>query len=217
MMITVIGMATFPGREPYLKKALESLKGQADNIRIYDNGIMSPDLTDNGKFYFLQEYKQPVYYLSCDDDILYPPTYVRDMVEAIDRLGTIVTHHGRDLLSIDRSYYKGHRAYRCTGANDIEKTIDVAGTGVTGFRTDYFNPLDLWRAKEQRMSDLVFSLEAAKQERRIILLPHPHGYIRTFPIPMNKTIHGIESRRAQTQQIQLANEIFRLNHLNKKR
>lgn len=217
MMITVIGMATFPGREPYLKKALESLKGQADNIRIYDNGIMSPDLTDNGKFYFLKEYSESVYYLSCDDDIEYPPTYVRDMVEAIDRLGTIVTHHGRDLLSIDRNYYKGHRAYRCTAANDIEKVIDVAGTGVTGFRTDYFNPVNIWRAKEKRMSDLVFSLEAAKQGKKITVLTHPHGYIRTFSIPQSQTIHGIESRRAQTKQIQLANEIFRINHLNKKR
>lgn len=209
-MKKIIAIATFKGREKYLKKAVQSLVGQADEIRIYDNEKRFIDLTDNGKFYFLHEYKEPIYYFTCDDDLLYPPTYIQDMVEAIDRTGTIVTHHGRKLLGFDRSYYREHKAYQCLSSNTYEGLIDVAGTGVAGFRTDYFNP-DIWASSDKRMSDLVFSLEAARQGKKITLLKHEKGYIKYLNVPVNQTIHGQESRR-ETRQIEIANEIFRIKN-----
>lgn len=209
-MKTVISIATFKGREPYLKQAVQSLTGQADEIRIYDNEKRFIDLTDNGKFYFLHEYKEPVYYFTCDDDLLYPKTYIQDMIQAIERTSGIVTHHGRKLLGVDRSYYRGHTAYQCLNANSYEGLIDVAGTGVAGFRTDYFFP-DIWASSDKRMSDLVFSLEAAKQGKQITVLKHDKGYIKYLNVPTHETIHGQESRR-ETRQIQIANEIFRIKN-----
>ena len=209
-MKVIIAIATFKGREPYLKKAIQSLVGQADEIRIYDNEKRFIDLTDNGKFYFLHEYKEPIYYFTCDDDIIYPPTYVQDMIEAIERTGTIVTHHGRKLLGEGRSYYRGHKAYQCLKENNYEGLIDVAGTGVTAFRTDYFNA-EIWASSDKRMSDLVFSLEVAKQGKEITLLKHSGNYFQYLNVPPNQTIHGTEHKR-ETRQIQIADEIFRIKN-----
>lgn len=208
-MKIVIGIATFKGREEYLKKTIKSLKGQADQIRIYNNEERDIDLTDNGKFFFLQEYKEPVYYFSCDDDIIYPSTYVQDMINAIEKYKTIVTHHGRILLGKGRNYYRGHKAFRCTGLVVNPCQIHVAGTGVTAFRTDYFNPVEIWKSENKKMSDLVFSLEAVKQERKITVLNHKSGYIVAQPVPIQETIYGTEINDCSRQN-ELADSILNL-------
>jgi hypothetical protein len=124
------------------------------------------------------EYKEPIYYLTCDDDIIYPPTYVQDMINAINEHRCIVTHHGRKLKPKTKSYYRGHTQF--SFLQRVERTIpiDVAGTGVTGFRTDYFNPVDLYKSEHKCMSDLILSLEAKKQGKQITLLPHASGYFK---------------------------------------
>jgi len=201
----VVCMATYGGRD--IKPTLNSLKGQADVIRIYDNANRSEDLTDLGKFYFLQEYTEPIYYLTVDDDIIYPPTYVRDMVRAIDLHKTIVTHHGRKLTRKGISYYKGHNQYAYNKRVGGIIKIDVAGTGVCGFRTDYFNPLEVCKSEHHKMSDLVFSLEARKQGKLITLLPHNSNYFKT--IQYSNTIFNefLENDSVQTT---LADEILGL-------
>jgi len=207
-MKIVVGIATFKGREEYLKKTIESLQNQVDEINVYDNEI-NPNLTDNGKFYFLHKYKEPVYYLSCDDDIIYPPTYAKDMVKAINECKSIVTHHGRKLVRKGVSYYKGHTTYRCTRRVNRKCLIDVPGTGVTGFRTDYFNPIHIYKSEHKKMSDLVFALEARKQKKLITLLPHYTGYIVAQPVPREQTIFGNHVNDDSEQSI-LADEIQNL-------
>jgi len=208
-MKVIIAIATFNGRQQFLKQAIKSLAPQADQIRVYDNEVRDIDLTDNGKFYFLQEYKEPVYYFTCDDDIIYPPTYVRDMIEAIERTGTIVTHHGRILQGFGLRYYAGHKAIQCLKDNNYEGMVHISGTGVTAFRTDYFNPVDLWKAEDKKMSDIVFALEAAKQGKKITALKHKRGYFQYQPVPVMETIwgqhHGKDSRQSE-----LADEVLAL-------
>ena len=203
----IVGMATMAGREKYLDMAVNSLQRQVDEIIIYDNKD-KPGLTDNGKFYGLTEFSEPVYYLSCDDDLIYPPNYASDMVQAIRRTGTIVTHHGRKLSGLGKDYYHDHECFRCLTSNNIEQTIDVAGTGVTGFYTGYFNPVGIHKTKDKRMSDLIFSLEAAKQNKIITLLKRPFGYIKEAGVPYFQTIAGQDSGKA-TRQIEIADEIIK--------
>jgi len=205
-MKTVVGIATFKGRENVLKRTIKSLMGQVDEIRIYNNEKREIDLTDNGKFYFLQEYTEPIYYFSCDDDIVYPKTYIKDMIRSIEKHKTIVTHHGRKLKGKGVGYYRGHLAFRCTGKVESDKVIDVAGTGVTGFRTDYFNPVDIYKSEYKCMSDLVFSLQARKEGKVITVLQHKAGYLIAQELPLNKTIFGNNVNNDSVQS-SLADEI----------
>jgi hypothetical protein len=176
---------------------------------VYDNEKRDINLTDNGKFYFLQEYDEPIIYFSCDDDIIYPPTYVRDMIEAIEKHKCIVTHHGRMLRGVGRRYYFEHKTFQCLKENRAERVIHVAGTGVTAFDTSYFNPVDIWESDDKRMSDLVFSVEARRQGKKIVVLPHGKYYFEYQHIPLNETIHGVDSMN-DSRQSELADLILTL-------
>jgi len=207
-MKVIVGMATFKGREKACDTALKSLSKQVDTIYLYDNE-KNEDLADNGKFYGLELIDEPCIYLSCDDDLLYPPNYVEVMVKAIETHKCIVSHHGRILTGLDVDYYSGHKSFRCLDEVRAWQLIDVCGTGVTGFSTEYFNP-QLWDAQDKKMSDLVFSLEAKKQDKRITLLPHSKGWITHLPIDHSKSIAVTE--RTNKRQIEIANEIYTLRH-----
>jgi hypothetical protein len=208
-MKIIVGMATTNERARFAETAVESLVHQADEIIVYNNSNEAHDYTDNAKFHALTLFNEPVYYFSCDDDILYPSDYVSTMVEAIERTGTIVTHHGRELLGLDRNYYRGHKGFRCLDDNDKEQIIDVAGTGVTAFRTDYFNPTEIYKATDKRMSDLVFSLAAAQQGKEITILKHTKNWLKDLRVPESLSIYFMERRN--TRQNELANEIYNVN------
>ena len=83
-MKVVIAIATIGNRPRQLELTLDSLCGQCDELMVYNNETRKIDYTDNGKFYFLDLFKEPVYYFSCDDDIIYPPDYVSKTIEAIE-------------------------------------------------------------------------------------------------------------------------------------
>ncbi len=209
-MRVIVGMATMPARENNVNAALESLRNQVDEIRLYDNGKESIDLTDNGKFRFLSDYDEPVYYFSCDDDLVYPRDYVAKSIVAIEKYNCIITYHGRYLLGKNRNYYRGHRVYRCLGSVKEDYEIDVAGTGVTAFRTDYFNPVELYKSEYKKMSDVVFSLEAAKHGKKIMLINHSVNWILQQKYMNNSTsIHTTESHNCAVQGL-LCNEIIDL-------
>ena len=227
-MKTTCNIATFPSREKELIKMLKSIKGQFDEVRLYFNNIderpsfipkwvsvfcgndNNGDLTDNGKFYFLEPGLEE-YYFTCDDDISYPPTYAEDMVNAIKEHGTIVTHHGRKLKGLNVSYYRGHRVYTCLNSNPYNHLIDVAGTGVTAFDTRYFNPVDLWSHELQKMSDVIFSHEAAEQEKQIRVLAHDKEYFIYLWPDETKTIHTNSFKNCPLQ-TKLSNEIYLMKY-----
>jgi hypothetical protein len=208
-MRVVVGIATFNKRN--LDRTIESLSTQAHDIRIYNNETRDLNLTDNGKFYFLSDYKEPVYYFTCDDDLIYPPDYVSKTIQAIETHQCIVSYHGRILRGLNRSYYREHTALQCTHGFMQTLELDVCGTGVTAFRTDYFNPNTIWSSPDKRMSDLVFSLEAAKQDKRIMHIGHQSKWIRYIDQAKGTTIYELESKN-ESRQIEIANEIWLLKH-----
>jgi hypothetical protein len=210
-------IATMPSRINTLRQMLQSIENQFDEIRIYCNEFESipewlnkytigtgDNLTDNGKFYFLQ-FAKDEYYFTMDDDIIYPTTYAEDMVKAIEKHKTIVTHHGRIIEAKDVSYYGGHKFFHCVNNQTEERLIDVSGTGVTAFSTKYFKPKNLYKSKDKCMSDIIFGLEAIKQNKKITVLPHECGYIKALPVPTS--IYS-KHRHKEGRQIELANEIF---------
>lgn len=214
-------IATMPSRIDQLRLTLDSLRPQFDEIRIYLNEFNhvpsfvkeftyfqgGENLTDNGKFYGLKDLKEDEYYFTLDDDIIYPPTFARDMIEGIKTYGSIVTQHGRILVDKNVSYYRGHEFFHCANTVDGAYYLDVPGTGVTAFDTRYFKPQEIYKSKDQCMSDIVFGLEAKKQGKKIVILPHEAGYIR--PQVVEDSIYNRHSKN-EARQIELANEIFEL-------
>lgn len=215
----IIGIATTNRRTESLNKTLESLNNQtikADKIYVYNNDVEDYDSSDNGKFYYFEteESKQEdVIFLSCDDDIEYPRTYIRDMIEQLERYSyqCIVTHHGRKLLGTNRNYFIGHKGFIFKAANSFQGEIDVPGTGVTAFHTKYFKPTNIFNNEKKRMSDLLFALEVAKQSKRIIVLQHRQGYLKDICTDLENSCYTVESKDP-TIQNQLADEIYNLKN-----
>jgi len=97
----------------------------------------------------------------------------------------------------------------------IEALIgDVIGTGVTAFDTRYFHPKGLFDHEYQKMSDLIFSLEAKIQGKITGIFPHRANWIRAQGV--TGSIFQTESRGLQIPQIKVAKEIVRLRGENNK-
>jgi hypothetical protein len=211
----IIGIATIFGREKALQETLNSLLNQTiqfDEIYVYNNAKREIDLTDNGKFEPLSRLNEPCYYFSCDDDLIYSETYIEDMIRAIQEHKCIVTHHGRKLLGKGRSYFTGHTQFGCLRVNRSTSEIDVAGTGVTAFDTEYFLPAEIYKSNYKRMADCVFSLEAAKQKKKIMILSHELGYIKQIPVDKGTSCFEME-RRNPFNQRDIADSIVTLKNI----
>ena len=116
-MRVTVNMATFPPRRLGLGRRIKELAPQCDLMRIYLNGYSewpsdilkpdnveyvlgsspeTPDLGSQGKLHWLS-LDEDVYYLTVDDDIVYPPDYVSTLVKGCSRYGDlcIVGFHGQ--------------------------------------------------------------------------------------------------------------------------
>jgi len=187
-------------RPDQLRKAVNSLIKQCDEVHIYDNR-KSRDYTDNAKFHYLSSLREHCYYFTGDDDIIYPNNYVQHTIELINKFRTIITYHGRILKRPVESYYRKNQIFDFRGEQPLDMFVDCGGTGVMGFRTDDFNPVDIYKSEYKCMSDLVLSLEAKKQGKRIICAAHKQNWII-----QQEVSGGIMQTfsRNESQQIELA-------------
>ena len=223
-MRKIVSIATHHGREISLIETVKSLRNQVDVIYVtandslsYSKAVENKDidivtltpynLADNAKFYPLRTITEDCYFFTIDDDLAYAPDYISNMVDSIEKHECIITHHGRKLKATGLTYYMGHYTYKCLIENNFEFELDVCGTGVTGFKTSYFKPM-IWDSKDLLMSDLIFSLEAAKAGKRIILITHKEGHIKQ--IIDDAGIFGNLIRKATPRQNEMADEIINL-------
>lgn len=179
-------IATQPNRLNTLMKTIESIKGQFDEIRIYLNEYTSvPDclkpyttqlggnLTDNAKFFWSENSNE--YYFTLDDDIIYPPDYVSKTLPLIGN--RIVTYNGHKLFNFNKSFYNDQFISIFNRKEFITIPIDVPGTGVMAFDTDYFKPT-LWRTSNYKVSDLLIGLEALLYNNPVFLLKREDYWLR---------------------------------------
>ncbi len=199
-------------------RTLARLDGQFDEIRLCLNNyeyipeplkkytcvIPTTNLTDNGKFYFLNDAHNE-YYFTCDDDIDYPKDYAAKTIGYINKYKSIITYHGRRLVGTNLNYYRGHKFFHCQAMNLHPQRLDVCGTGVTAFDTNYFKAKDLHLSHYKRMSDVVFS--HAAMNKLIVLCPKDKDWIQ--PQDVNDCIYSSEVGTPQTNQINLSNEIYK--------
>jgi len=217
-MITA-NLATIESRKHTLQDVIDSLKHQVDLIRIYANDYVpevegaevytGKDYTDNGKFFWLPE--STGIYLSCDDDIIYPPDYVDTIKKYMKKYPkTWITFHGRRLKGLNLSYYTDHESYQCMRTVKGDWDIDVCGTGVSAFHTDTIK-FDMKEWEHFRMSDLMCSLELAKKGVRIICAEHKIFWLNHTETHKNLAIHERESKNSVNQD-HVANQIYDLKY-----
>lgn len=204
-MFKLFVIATKGDRPEQLKKAIDSIRDQVDMVLVHDNSV-EKDLTDNAKFLYVNLLPDPCYYFTGDDDIIYPKDYIERTMQEIDENNCIISWHGRVLNpDADKYYSEMHKGMRYFQGSTEYLTLDVGGTGVMGFKTDYFKPFIAF-SEYNRMSDLVLSLQAARQGKAILSPPKKYKWINGQEV--KSSIFTEEKGASQSNQIKLMKQIL---------
>ena len=206
-------IATHKAREGAVDKAINSLIGQVDLVRVHYNDY-EPTKRKDIKQYWGQDYTDRSKFIhigvneiafTCDDDILYPPDYVEKTLEAMERhKGSVVTYHGRRLVGKGLNYYRGHKSFHCMHPVLEDEFVHVGGTGVMAFDTQIIKP-DILAYEPDKMVDILMGLECAKQGVPIVCLKH--GYKWFSLITDAKSIYSEMVGNCEVQS-KLADEIL---------
>ena len=206
-----------------LVKSLESIIDQCDVINVTLNShdgdipeILYHDkinliLSDNSlgdamKFYMLD--KSDGYFLTIDDDLIYPPNYVEYMITKCKEYGNtrVMTLHGRNFSSFPiTSYYRSAtERYACLNTVNKNVLVQFGGTGVMCFHTDLFKVgIDYFMAPN--MADVWIGRYCLDNKIEILCLRHESGFIKY--IPQKTTIYDQESKSDKIQ-TDLVNGLF---------
>ena len=99
--MTIAAIATMPERLHLLEKVILSLRSQVDIIQVYLNNFETiptflaseeallsrdalGDIGDAGKFFWFDK-EEYDYYLTVDDDLLYPENYVSTLIHEFEK------------------------------------------------------------------------------------------------------------------------------------
>lgn len=177
------GVATTPNRVAMLEQAVISIAPQVDEIHVFLNGHESvpsflkgvptvstylsrdhDDLGDAGKFRGLPK-RQDGFYLSFDDDIVYPLNYAERLTRAVEQYRCPAGVHGSIIRRDIASYYthQGRHVFHFRDKLERDIPVDIIGTGtfcsdlerhplIVGF--DYRNMADLWVAEYYRQKQV---------------------------------------------------------------
>lgn len=221
----IVNISSF-GRIGSLEKTLQSIYNQCDEINLCLNDKITelPDfllqpkinlyITDNSKgdaFKFMFLETKNGYYLTIDDDLIYPPNYVNFMVDKCKEYNNkkIITLHGRSFYNFPiKSYYNSNaqRLYYNEKVLDDVK-VQFGGTGVMCLHTsllkksinDFLLP---------NMADVWIGKFAKENNIDIICVKHEKSFIKS--IPQLKTIYD-DSKNNDLNQTKIVNKIYDLN------
>ena len=194
----VCGVATTYDRKNSLKDSVLSIINQVDELIVYQNDyyeifdflknskikIISSKTTeinkgDAGKFYLVGQYPN-CYYLTIDDDIVYPVDYVSSIISGLKKYNNnvVVTHHGRTIKKDFKDYYKDYENYYHYNSNvSGYNKVDMPGTGVMGFHTAKV-PILFSDFENPNMADIIVGTKMKKIGVYCICLPHQNNWLK---------------------------------------
>lgn len=183
-----VAIASIASRVDGLERVVAALLPQVDDLCVHLNDhdevpgflrdpritvALGPDLGDRGKFEFLAGFAG--YYLTCDDDIDYPPYYVAHLLDGIERYGrrAVVGWHGSRILEPFSDYYDpaSRHVIAFWKGRKHDQAVHVLGTGCAGFHTDTIriHPDDL---PTPNMADVHVALLGQRQRVPFVVLAH---------------------------------------------
>lgn len=189
-------LASIPSRADFLERVLGSLRPQVDRLCVYLNGYRSVpaivrELADEHvvdpvnagaerKFHWAGQHQG--LYLSCDDDIVYPPDYAATMLAAAGDGRQIVTAHGRCYLgrpSHVREVEPGsiglfHKRV------DASRPINHGGTGVMGWDTRRVAVPAVWPLRN--IADMQLAIWAQLERVPLWLVAHQAHWLRPLAL-----------------------------------
>ncbi len=222
----IAGVATIPSREATFRQMLASVADQVDRLHVYLSGHVGylkglPNIVqhkvdgdpygDAGKFIGLDDaYTRKGYYLTFDDDLLYPPDYVETMIDGIERYRRkeVCSFHGRSFENLPiQNYYRGAtQRHYCLRDVARDEQVDVPGTGCMGFHTSALE-LSMEDFPSRNMADVHMAVALRCQGVAAVCLKHADGWIKHLDIDHGKSLYNLHKDDCQ-EQTRRINEAF---------
>lgn len=193
-----VTMATRLAREPFAIQAIDSILNcntKADTVHIELNGydVVPKWITDRpqltyslinqnigAKAKFKRLNNVHGYYLTIDDDILYPKDYIgymTDMIERYDRKALVGFHGTTHKTPRIKSYWHDcDRRYHFGAYVHSNIACSMLGTGTMGFHTDIGLTYDVFT--QGNMTDPFLSKWAIMNRKKQIVLARSVNYLR---------------------------------------
>ena len=193
------GLAALPSRELALKRVVNSLVHQVDQLGVYLNGwnhipdfLNHPkiivatsqdhgDLGDAGKFFWVNDFEG--YYFSCDDDLVYPNDYVERIINKIKYYNyrAVVGWHGSVVSDFFKDYYdpKDRRVFSYSAGRPFDLDVHILGTGVLGFHSSTMK-VSLQDFERPNMADIFFARLGQQQKVKFVVMEHKPKEIETI-------------------------------------
>jgi len=188
-------MATIPQREQELKKTINSLYNQVDEMRIVFNDypkipdwikemskivplLNNPDkFTSNSIWLLMNDVNG--YVFTVDDDIIYPSNYVEVMIKRFNDYSrkVILSLYGETVTWPAINYKTGRIGIGFQDERLEDIVVDIAGVGCTMFHTDVIRP-SMKDFPDQYSRDPWFAILAAKNNVPIIRIKSCHKWLK---------------------------------------
>jgi hypothetical protein len=211
-MITA-SISTIWWREDGLKQVVAAMLPQVDRLNIFLQGYKSiPEFLNNSKITVVrgEDYPEALalgasakfhwagqvkgYHFTIDDDIVYPPDYVKYCIQKIEQYNrkAVVGFHGTllkdDLMqcSANKKKFK----FRQTLFNhrfplDQDQVVHLLGTGVMAYHTDTIK-VNIKDFPTRSMDDIYFGILAQQQQVPLICLQRVADYLKPIePLASN--------------------------------
>lgn len=191
----IVSVASYNRMESLLK-TVESIYNQCDELNIFLNDfygeIPQRFLDDKINIYFSDNRfgdalkfarlkDSDGYYLTIDDDLIYPENYVDYMVARCKEYSNqrVVTLHGKKFQSFPiQSYYKSHSEYyHCLQPMRKNVLVQFGGTGVMCFHTSLMKiPFHFF--KLPNMADIWVGKYCKENNIEMICITHPKDFLK---------------------------------------
>ncbi|WP_417726469.1 glycosyltransferase [Roseovarius sp.] len=149
------------------------------------------DFRDNGKFLAYDELKKrhkPFYYVTCDDDLVYPHDYVRTLIDRIETYErkVIAGVHGVVCEEHPKAYFQHRFLYHFIWDSPSKpRLVNNLGTGTTAFHSDLFESLDPRAWSVGGMVDIFFAKEARRANVPMLSIDRKAFWLREAEMPQD--------------------------------
>lgn len=223
----VATLCSIPDRAELLRQTMKSLAPQVDAFHVYlDRYDTIPDfvrmyhpqvkvvlskdvpgLGDTSKFLPFSSLSEECYYLTADDNILYPPDYVASMIRRIEHYGRQVVIGVQGVLVPDHpERYSSDYLKIFSLKNGLERDalVNNLGTGTVGFYSGLLRGLDLSHFHKPDMADLFLSVYCKGRLIPMVVIARPENWLQEIVSP-TKSSHR-EFNQSHTEQAILIRE-----------
>jgi len=155
------------------------------NDKIKDNRIIlnrtNNEKESNEKLKFIDK-GNGKYISLCDDDLIYPKTYLNKLINGCEKYNAFVSLHGSILNKRPiKSYYNNRKVFRSLHSLDEDKeNIDIISNCGSLFKRSFFNNLDEWYdfCENISMDDIYVSYFCNLNNIKKVVLKHREGYLK---------------------------------------